>query len=415
MADVYAQRRRNPANGLQQDYWSLRWKEPLGGARRSRSLGFVDETTAREQLKVLEAQLLLASVGGSSSKSVHRRPAAAPVVSAAPARARTPQSVVAPAPPVVVDTPTLRDWLEVRYLRHHTLVHAKKAHVQEVCLASWRATLLGDVRLHELTTNLVEQYKQHRLTTPTKTLKRPVSPRTVNGELRVLSSALRWAAELDVLKRPLPRIRHVPGKAPPKRYLTPDEVERLLDAAKQGDPRTWLLALVLANMGFRPSEAMTREWTDIDWDGGSCGIIRVTHKPSIEWYVKGGRARRGRERSVPMTPTVRDALREAWEAAGRPTRGWVFPGRRDPSGPQKECINGIQAAAKRAGLEVAVHPHLFRHAWASRLAMAGVDRKSLQELGGWSDGRMLDEVYAHVTPDHLGAIMARSGIGGKSG
>ncbi len=82
-----------------------------------------------------------------------------------------------------------------------------------------------------------------------------------------------------------------------------------------------------------------------------------------------------------MTPTVRDALRGATEAAVRPARGWVFP-------------------------------HLFRHAWARRLAMAGVDRKSLQEPGGWSDGRMLDEVYAHVTPDHLGAIMARSGIGG---
>jgi integrase len=165
-------------------------------------------------------------------------------------------------------------------------------------------------------------------------------------------------------------------------------------------------------MGFRPSEAMTREWSDIDWESGVCGVIRVTHKPAIDWYVKGGRARRGRERSVPMTPAVRDALRAAWEAAGRPARGWVFPGRTDPSRPQKECINGIQAAAKRAGLDVAVHPHLFRHAWASRLAMAGVDRKSLQELGGWTDGRMLDEVYAHVTPDHLGAIMARSGIGG---
>jgi integrase len=311
------------------------------------------------------------------------------------------------------DTPTLRDWLEVRYLPNHALEHAPKTHVQELYLASWLATILGDRKLHEITTNVVEQYKHHRLTTPTERLGRPVAASTVNGELRVLSSALRYAADLEVLRTPLPKMRQVPGRAPPKRYLLPEEVERLLAAAKEGDPRTWLLALVLANMGFRPSEAMTREWGDVDWDAGGTGVIRITHKPAIAWFVKGGRARRGRERSVPMTPEVREALRAAWEAAGCPAKGWVFPGRRDPTRPQQECINGIQAAARRAGLQVSVHPHLFRHAWASRLAMAGVDRKSLQELGGWSDGRMLDEVYAHVTPDHLSAIMARSGIGGR--
>jgi hypothetical protein len=34
-------------------------------------------------------------------------------------------------------------------------------------------------------------------------------------------------------------------------------------------------------------------------------------------------------------------------------------------------------------------------------------------MGGWEDGRMLDEVYAHVTSPHLHGIMARQGIGGS--
>ena len=32
------------------------------------------------------------------------------------------------------------------------------------------------------------------------------------------------------------------------------------------------------------------------------------------------------------------------------------------------------------------------------------------ELGGWKDGRMLDEVYAHVTDDHKAEVMARTGV-----
>lgn len=186
------------------------------------------ERSARRSLTALEAQLAVASAGGSSSRS----------------GAEGAVGTSAALPPERVDTPTLRDWLEVRYLPHHALEHAPKTHVQETYLASWLATLLGDRKLHELTTNLVEQYKVHRFTTPTERLKRPVSPRTVNGELRVLSSSLRYAAELEILRTPLPRMRQVPGRSPPKRYLTPDEVERLLEGAKSGDPRTWLLALV---------------------------------------------------------------------------------------------------------------------------------------------------------------------------
>jgi len=42
--------------------------------------------------------------------------------------------------------------------------------------------------------------------------------------------------------------------------------------------------------------------------------------------------------------------------------------------------------------------------------MAGVDRKTLMELGGWKEGRMLDEVYAHTTDAHKIEVMAKMGI-----
>jgi hypothetical protein len=42
--------------------------------------------------------------------------------------------------------------------------------------------------------------------------------------------------------------------------------------------------------------------------------------------------------------------------------------------------------------------------------MEGVDRRSLMDIGGWKEGRMLDEIYAHVTDDHVDEVMSRMGL-----
>ena len=46
-----------------------------------------------------------------------------------------------------------------------------------------------------------------------------------------------------------------------------------------------------------------------------------------------------------------------------------------------------------------VTPHVLRHTFASRLAMAGVDLRTIQELGGWRSLKMVER-YAHLSPSH---------------
>jgi site-specific recombinase XerD len=41
-----------------------------------------------------------------------------------------------------------------------------------------------------------------------------------------------------------------------------------------------------------------------------------------------------------------------------------------------------------------------RHTFASRLVMAGVDLRSVQDLGGWRSLAMVQR-YAHLAPEHL--------------
>ena len=50
--------------------------------------------------------------------------------------------------------------------------------------------------------------------------------------------------------------------------------------------------------------------------------------------------------------------------------------------------------------------HCNRHTFASRLVMAGVDRLSVQKLGGWRTLSMVQR-YAHLAPDHLRAAVER--------
>ncbi len=58
-----------------------------------------------------------------------------------------------------------------------------------------------------------------------------------------------------------------------------------------------------------------------------------------------------------------------------------------------------QTACKAAGI-ADFRIHDWRHDWAARMVMAGVDLFTLMRLGGWSSLRMV-EIYASVTSAHL--------------
>jgi site-specific recombinase XerD len=66
----------------------------------------------------------------------------------------------------------------------------------------------------------------------------------------------------------------------------------------------------------------------------------------------------------------------------------------------------LKAAGKDTGFLEGCTWHSCRHTYASRLAMAGVDLRTIQALGGW---KTLSQVqrYAHLTPGHLTAAAQR--------
>jgi site-specific recombinase XerC len=117
-------------------------------------------------------------------------------------------------------------------------------------------------------------------------------------------------------------------------------------------------------------------------------------------------------------PVNRPALSALVDAAGRRLRP------ADPDEPvfraayrtvSREFVRAVQAAQgalRAAGQEGeatrldGVTWHSLRHTFASRLVVAGVDLRTVQELGGWRTLSMVQR-YAHLAPDHLAAAVEK--------
>jgi integrase len=155
-----------------------------------------------------------------------------------------------------------------------------------------------------------------------------------------------------------------------RRFLEPEEEARLV-AACEGPLRALVLLGIHTGLRLR-SEAMTLQWTDVDQKRRT-----VTAQAAY--------AKTGLTRTVPLNSIVCAALDQL-----PPTGARVFPGLTVNS-----MRRGFVAACRKAGL-CDVMPHTLRHTFETRLIENGVDLRTVQELGGWAQLKMLER-YGHVT------------------
>ena len=381
MAWLNKKLRVNPETGRRAAYYSVSWRE--SGRVRSRGLGYLDPSQARKAKAHL--QLLL--------------DAGLPLPEATPSPERSSQ------------VPTVREYLYDEYLPVLKRDKARSTYQHARTYSKALTAFMGEVALDEVSFRLVDRYITWRC--------RTVRTRTAQLDVRLLRSALRRAKQAGTIEvvPDLPTVKITDKK--PHVWLTEEETVRLLEAARplddqpevtRGRPpvnrdRLSYLAISMAvNLGMRRGEILSRGWEDLDWTRAHHGVLRIDAKPAASFQVKTRRPR-----VIPLTPELARHLRQERTRVGSPDRGWIFPSPKDPTRPRQNFIKALKRACKTAGLPP-IHPHALRHTWASRLAMAGVDRQSLMVLGGWRDGRMLDEVYAHVSDDHVADVMSRMGV-----
>jgi len=203
---------------------------------------------------------------------------------------------------------------------------------------------------------------------------------SIHTELGHLRTVLLWGVENQLIYR-APKIER-PNKPEPKdRYLTRDEVERLIAAANV--PHIRVAIRLLVSTGARASAALELIWERVDFDRN---VIQLRNP--FDKVRRKGRA------TVPMNATLKAELEKARKASLSPyVIEWA--GRK-----VKSIKKGIKAAAEAAGIE-GVSPHVFRHTAAVWMVEDGHSFDEVAQFLGHTDSRITYRVYGRFSPEHL--------------
>ncbi len=159
------------------------------------------------------------------------------------------------------------------------------------------------------------------------------------------------------------------------RYLTPDEVEAMINAAS--NLRDKLIVSMLYSTGMRVSELVNVRVSDVNLEERS---IRV-------------RGKGGKERVVFFNGKTHSLLVEYLKHM-RPDE-YLFPGRGGGHIHYVTVERIVRTLAKAAGIRKRVTPHVLRHSFATHSLTRGMDIREIQELLGHASLKTT-QVYTHV-------------------
>lgn len=302
--------------------------------------------------------------------------------------------LVGAAPPHCPSVPLPADVLIQRYLGHLGSDRGLCARSIEVYSPFVRAFVVAQrlpERIDSLDASAVRSYVLDR------NRSRSISSlKLITVALRSFLRFLFLDRELEVdLSTAVPSVRRWRFAGVPS-FLTPDEVEQVIEAADRSTAtgcRAFAMLLLLARLGLRAGEVATLELDDVRW--GTSEIV-----------IRG----KGRVHDrLPLLEDVGEALAiYLRDARGRSTSRRIFLRRCAPhvglSGPTAVCIVAREAL-RHAGLQPTgrVAAHIFRRSLATRMLWHGA---SLAEISQVLRHRSIDttRLYAKVEFEALRGV-----------
>lgn len=174
--------------------------------------------------------------------------------------------------------------------------------------------------------------------------------------------------------------------------LDADQMARLLQipAGEALSARDRALMELLYSSGLRLAELVGLDVTSLDLKDR---VVRVLGKGSKARIVPVGRL---------AVQALRDWLKERG-ALARSGETALFVGRSGERLGARAVQLRVAYWARRQGLGVPVHPHLFRHSFASHLLESSGELRGVQELLGHAD-ISTTQIYTHLDFQHLARI-----------
>jgi integrase/recombinase XerD len=223
--------------------------------------------------------------------------------------------------------------------------------------------------------------------------------RTVARQLVTLRNFFRFAqiqgliTEDPSINLESPKIRrHLPG------YLRLEEVEKLLEQPDSQTPtglRDRAMLEVLYSTGLRVSELISLGVNDLD---PKVGCVRCIGKGDKERIVPVGKKALGM-----VEKYLRDGRPQLLRSAKASSGPALFINRRGAALSRVGVWKILSAYGRRAGLRVALTPHMLRHSFATHLLERGADLRSVQLMLGHAD-ISTTQIYTHVVEERLKQI-----------
>jgi integrase len=157
----------------------------------------------------------------------------------------------------------------------------------------------------------------------------------------------------------------------PREFLTPEEIARLISAARKNrhGTRDSLMAMLAFRHALRSAELVALEWSQVDFAGGWLAVNRVKNGlQAVQHPLKGDELRALRQLRRDNDHARFIFLRE---------RGQPF----SEAGFQKMVVRLGEAAE----LGIPIHAHMLRHSAGYNLTNDGKDTRSLQVWMGDKD------------------------------
>lgn len=174
-------------------------------------------------------------------------------------------------------------------------------------------------------------------------------------------------------------------------YLSPDEINRLIDIAAQNavtGTRDRTILELLYGCGLRISELAALRTGNIELEAG---FVRLRGKGNKERLVPlGGMAREAVEQYLEERRSVRPAVEGDCVVLNRFGRPFSRIG----------LWKLIKRLAAQAGIVKPITPHTLRHSFATHLLEGGADLRAVQEMLGHAD-ISTTQIYTTIDRDYI--------------
>ena len=224
-----------------------------------------------------------------------------------------------------------------------------------------------------------------------------LDPRSIQRRLSALRTFFRYLMREGVLKaNPAVEVRAPKGAKRLPEPIDVDRMARLLEALPAGtspdalETRDRAILELFYSSGLRLGELVGLDLGDLDLADHT---VRVTGK--------------GRKTRIVPVGAKATAAYAAWllerPRHARAAERAAFVGRNGRRLGTRAVQLRVAAWARRHGLDVKVHPHLFRHSFASHLLESSHDLRGVQELLGHAN-ISTTQVYTHLDFQHLARV-----------